>query len=281
MKRIPRHAAPLTVLAALMLLGMSFGCAKSKETAGLQGKWVDVNGDTELEIKGDGMTIRWGGWTEEARFQTVEENGVTYLRNTQEDGYFGLMSDLRVQEDGSLSAYEMVLDAAGHSFRFVREEQKAALLEIEDLSTDAPKTIASKELERFSLDFMNNGGSYDVGKDWPTGRYRWEIRENGDGTYTMDFDVMGDSWIAVRFSEPVEEEYVRGLAALLEEQGIAAQNGYYKRNAVDRAGYELYAKYASGETLSVCADGDAAETCVFALRPLLDYAARQNLPGIG
>ncbi|MBO4853291.1 MAG: hypothetical protein J5477_06645, partial [Schwartzia sp.] len=76
----------------------------------------------------------------------------------------------------------------------------------------------------------------------------------------------------------VSEDYVAGLARLLEEQGIIEYNGYHRKNNVHRYGYSLYVTYVSKERLSIQAEGDAANTCVFDLVPLLDYAAKQPLP---
>jgi len=94
----------------------------------------------------------------------------------------------------------------------------------------------------------------------------------------MSFRIMGDSYVAMDFDEEVSGEYVAGLAQLLEDQGIIRHNGYYRKNNVHRPGYSLYVTYASKERLSVRAEGEAANSCVFDLVPLLDYAARQPLP---
>ena len=66
-------------------------------------------------------------------------------------------------------------------------------------------------------------------------------------------------------------------AELIREQGLAQFNGYYMTNAVNKSGYHLYVEYASGEMLTISADGDPGDTCVFALTPLLDYAAKQDI----
>ena len=97
----------------------------------------------------------------------------------------------------------------------------------------------------------------------------------------------------ILFSQPGEQNYIPGWTEReestddldkygppgpqIQEQGIPAWNGYYQTNAVDKPGYYLYVQYASGEYLTVSADGDPGDTCVFALAPLLDYAAKQDI----
>ena len=169
------------------------------------------------------------------------------------------------------------VDAEGHTYHFVRPEALAAEKEIKDLSKDAPKEIASTELTSFSFGFRANYGSYGLDDRWPSGSYSWELEKQEDGSYRMDFRVMGDSYVALDFSDTVSAEYAEGLAKLLTELGIVAHNGYYMTNSVSKPGYSLYANYASGEKLSVRAYGDAGDTCVFDLLALLDYAAQQDL----
>ena len=53
---------------------------------------------------------------------------------------------------------------------------------------------------------------------------------------------------------------------------------YYHKNNVDRPGYYLSVTYASKEMLRIQAEGTPSDTCVFAMAPLLDYAAKQKLP---
>ena len=194
-----------------------------------------------------------------------------------EEGGFGVMSELDVLEDGSLRAFEMILDGEGHTYHFVRPEVLEAEKEIKDLSRDAPKEIASTELASFSLSFRNYGGSYGLDSRWPSGSYDWELKKQEDGSYRMDFRVMGDSYVALDYSGAVSAEYAEGLAKLLTDLGVVGYNGYYMTNSVSKPGYSLYATYSSGEKLSVRASGDAGDTCVFDLPALLDYAAEQDL----
>ncbi len=294
-KNIILRTVCLGFLAVLALFG--FGChrrekptetpkptgtEKPVETAtpaetedSFEGQWVDVNGSTTLEIRGNTMTVTFGSWSQDYRIKVNKTDYATTI--TGDEGGFGGMSELEVRADGSLLAYEMILDGEGHTYHFVRPEALAAEKEIRDLSKDAPKEIASTELTGFSLDFKNTGGNYGLDDRWPYGRYSWELKKQEDGSCRMDFRVMGDSYVALDFSGEVTADYSEGLAKLLTELGIPAYNGYYMTNSVSKPGYSLYAYYASGEELSVCAYGDAGDECVFDLPALLDYAAQQEL----
>lgn len=265
------------VLLALMLLCL--GCASSAGKAGeLEGHWVDVNSKTTLDVSGDQFTVTYGKWSETFKFRVKTSDDMTYLVNSDKNLHdFGMMTEIRVRDDGSLEASEIVFDTDPHRYRFVREDMLAKELEIQDLSKDAPKTIESKEIRQFSLVFRNYGGSYGLPDEWQSGHYSWEI-EQRDGTYKMSFRIMGDSYVAMDFNQEVSEEYVAGLAQLLEDQGVIQYNGYHKKNNVHRPGYYLYVKYASKERLNIQAEGDAANSCVFDLVPLLEYAAKQPLP---
>ncbi len=265
------------VLLALMLLCL--GCASSAGKAGeLEGHWVDVNSKTTLDISGNRCTVTCGSWTETFKFRVKTSDDMTYLVNSDKNLHdFGMMTEIRVRDDGSLEASEIVFDTDPHRYRFVREDMLAKELEIQDLSKDAPKIIESKEIRQFSLVFRNYGGSYGLPDEWQSGHYSWEI-EQQDGTYKMSFRIMGDSYVAMDFNQEVSEEYVAGLAQLLEDQGVIQYNGYHKKNNVYRPGYYLYVKYASKERLNIQAEGDAANSCVFDLVPLLEYAAKQPLP---
>ena len=287
--------ACLGFLAALALFG--FGCHRrekpaespkptgtekpietakpAEKEASFEGEWVDVNGSTTLTIKGDTLTVTFGSWSDEYHFQVNKTAYGTSLKS--EEGGFGVMSELDVLEDGSLRAFEMILDAEGHTYHFVRPEALAAEKEIKDLSKDAPKEIASTELTSFSFGFRANHGSYGLDDRWPSGSYDWELKKQEDGSYRMEFRVMGDSYVALDFSDTVSAEYAEGLAKLLTEKGVVGYTGYYMTNNVSKPGYSLYAVYASGEKLSVRASGDAGDTCVFDLPALLDYAAQQDL----
>ena len=243
----------------------------------VQGHWVDINGDNTLDIEGSKLTLSYGEWSETYSFKVEHRGSYEYL--VAEDAYgFGIMSELQVREDGTLEAYEMVLDGPSYTYKFMREEDTAAALEIQDLSDpNAPKEIRSGEIDYFSLTFDLSRLRYDLGDEWASGYYSWQIEKQEDNSCEMYFSISGDSYIIAQFCETVDQDYVDGLAELIQEQGLPELNGYYQTNAVDKSGYYLYVEYSSGETLTISADGDPGDTCVFALAPLLDYAAKQDI----
>ncbi|MBO4406900.1 MAG: hypothetical protein J5849_04300, partial [Clostridia bacterium] len=166
----------------------------------------------------------------------------------------------------------MIWDGPSRQFRFVREEAIRAETEIQDLSTDAPKTIESREIKQFILTFQNYGERYGLDSDWPAGYYSWYIDLEGEGEYRMKFSISGDSYMILQYDEIVDREYVEGLADLIAEKGIAEYNGYYMKNNTDKTGYYLYVKYTSKEKLTIRTEGDTADTCPFDIPALLDYA---------
>ena len=276
-----RNSLTVTCLISLSaLLLFSTGCSlfSSKDAAlkDIQGHWVDVNGNTTLDLKGDKLTISFGSYDKTVRIKVESEYGTKVIRPAKEGEHFDLISDITIQEDGLLTAYEEVLDAEGHSYRFVREEALEKEKEIIDLSKDMPKTIESDEISSFSLSFRNYHGSYGLDDHWESGYYSWEIEKDGD-SYEMSFQVSGDSYIVMDFKETVDEVFVKGLAALIRELKIPEYNGYHKKNNVSRPGYSLYVTYGSGEELTIRAEGEAADTCVFDLNALLSYADKQPL----
>ena len=114
------------LLSLVLLIGLA-GCTQSAgELEPWQGKWYDVNSDTVLDIRGDQLTFQWGEWADKYTIHLEEEGSLRYL-NSDEDYAFGLMSKLQICEDGSLRAYEQILDAPGYQYKFVREEALAVM----------------------------------------------------------------------------------------------------------------------------------------------------------
>ena len=284
MKKVLLRASCIGIL--LMLAFCSICLAKSSNTLKkIQGHWVDVNGDTELDIDEKEIVISFGKWSETYPYKLEETGYSTKLVGTPPEG-FGLLGDIELRSDGSLQSYEQILvelrsdgslqsyeqilDAEGHSYRFVREEDLEKELEIQDLSEDMPKSIESDDITDFSLVFDRSFG-YGLGDEWPMGYYSWQI-EKEDDSYNMSFNIMGSSYIVFRWDREVSAEYIRGLAEKLEELGIPEHNGYYMKNNASDPGYYLYAEYASDEKLEIRAEGTPAEKCVFDLPGLLEYA---------
>lgn len=258
----------------LLIIIFCVGCSGRKSD--YEGEWVDVYGDTTLEITGRKLVVKYGEWKDIYRFKIKTEYGTTHLSNRKGDGSFGLMTELKVCEDGSLEAYQMILDAANVTYRFVRQEDKEKEMVIQDLSQDMPKEIQSKNLKYFCLSFEHDG-MYELNDSWPQGDYHWTVEKMEDETYDMRFQVYQDSFMVINYHEPVAEEYVRGLATLLEECGVIEHNGYHMKNHKSNREYVLVAWYESEESVSIEAQGEPAENCVFDLAALLDYAATLDL----
>ena len=259
----------ILLLCALLLAGLLPGCAGADNT--LRGKWYDLNGDTVLEVGRSRLSLSWGSYKDSYPFTAETEGGTTVLKGTKENyGCFGPVSALTLREDGSLAGYEMVLDGDGHLYRFVRKEALEALREIVDRSADLPKEITSREIKTFRLSFRNDGSSYGL-EGWPAGTYFWEIEPGEEGRWQLSLRASGSSYIALDAAGEVGEDWMLGLDARIRELEIPRYNGYRFLNEVDRTGWSLRVEYASGEKLSLSAEGDAAETCPFDLPGLMAY----------
>ena len=241
----------------------------------LQGHWVDVNGDTTLDFAGDQMTIRWSSFEDlyTVGVTGTDRYGVVYNAKDR-NLMFEMMSEL-TWRSGVLTAGEMVLDAEGHSFRFVREEALEGELAIVDDPWDMPKEITSDELAEFHLTFSLEDTRFDVPSDadWPAGRYSINVERGESGAYLLSFDISGESYIIQQYRSEVGEEFVKGLAQLIREQEIPEKNGYYRHNETSVHGWSLSAEYESGEELLLMAEGDAALECPFSIRRFLEYVS--------
>ena len=228
----------------------------------LQGHWVDVNGDTTLDFAGDQMTLRWRQYEDlyTVGVSGTDRYGVVY--NAKDRNFmFEMMSEL-TWRSGVLTAGEMVFDAEGHSYRFVREEALASELAIVDDSRDMPKEITSEELTEFHLTFSLED--------------TWFEREES-GAYLLTYHVSGESYIIKQYRAEVGEEFVKGLVQLIREQGIPEKNGYYLHNSTSVHSWSLFAEYESGEGLMLMAEGDAALECPFSIYRFLEYVEAGDL----
>ena len=241
----------------------------------LQGRWKDLNGDAVMDIDGSSLilTLYEGASPEayEVRVVGEEIKRIVNVTEGREDSFM-IMSELTIMEDGSLSAAEMVLDADGHSFRFVREEDLEKELQYEDLSEDLPKTIESDEITEFYLNFSLGASRYDLPEDsvWQNGSYSVQLEKDED-EYRLDFNVMGESYVICQYSDTVSEAFVQGLAKLIQEEKAAEKNGYHVENKEDFDGWWLSAEYESGEELRLQASGRPALECPFSIRSFLEY----------
>ena len=270
-------------IVALSIIGALFsGCGilggtVSEELESLQGHWVDVNGDTMLDFNGNKMTVT-SPWNKETYKVKISGVDVKYIenddpKNSYETG-FGAMSSVSIRSDGSLSAVEMVLDAEGHQFRFVREEDLDKELEIQVKDRDLPKTIESDEIISFNLVFSNEDTVYDIPADepWYGGYYSFAVEQTDEGVYEMSLHGSGSSYIILDYEGTVSEEYVKGLAELVKEQKLAEYNGWWRTNTEDFHGWSVNIEYASGEKILMEASGRAALECPFSIYAFLKYA---------
>ena len=257
------------LLSFLMLLGLA-ACTDAGELQDYQGKWFDVNGETVLDLSGSKLTVTWRQWSDTYTVHLEQEGDLRYIASDK-DYDFGVMSRIQIRDDGSLEAYEQILDGEGHDYKFVREEQLAAEKEIVDKSKDMPKTIDSREIEEFSLNLTIDGVYYDIDEDWPHGVFSWTMERLEDGTYDMMADIMGPSYIALRCQENVDAAFAEGLADRIVSLDLPSLNGYYKENNVRSHSYYLSVRYTSGEKLTIGASGDAADTCPFDVNALMEY----------
>ncbi|MBQ8987235.1 MAG: hypothetical protein IJ100_08395 [Lachnospiraceae bacterium] len=241
----------------------------------LQGHWVDVNGDTTLDFTGNQMTVRWGSYED---LYTVGVTGTdrygTVFNAKDRNLMFEMMSEL-IWRSGVLTAGEMVLDAEGHSYRFVREDALASELAIVDDSRDMLKEITSEDLTEFHLTFSLEDTWFDVpaDADWQAGQYSINVERGESGAYLLSFDISGESYIIQQYRSEVGEEFVKGLAQLIREQEIPEKNGYYLHNSTSVHSWSLLAEYESGEELLLMAEGDAALECPFSIRRFLEYVS--------
>ena len=244
----------------------------------LQGHWVDVNGDTTLDFAGDQMTVHWGSYKDRYTVGVTGTDRYGTVFNAEDRGrMFEMMSEL-IWRSGVLTAGEMVLDAEGHSYRFVREEALESELAVVDDSRDMPKEITSEDLTEFHLTFSLEDTWFDVpaDADWQAGRYSINVEREESGAYLLTYHVSGESYIIKQYRSEVGEEFVKGLVQLIREQGIPEKNGYYLHNSTSVHSWSLFAEYESGEGLMLMAEGDAALECPFSIYRFLEYVEAET-----
>ena len=244
----------------------------------LQGHWVDVNGDTTLDFDGDQMTVHWGSYEDLYTVGVTGTDQYGTVFNAKDRGFmFEMMSEL-IWRSGVLTAGEMVLDAEGHSYRFVREDALAGELAIVDDSRDMAKEITSEDLTEFHLTFSLEDTWFDVpaDADWQTGRYSINVERGENGAYLLTYHVSGESYIIKQYRSEVGEEFVKGLVQLIREQEIPEKNGYYLHNSTSVHSWSLFAEYESGEGLMLMAEGDAALECPFSIYRFLEYVEAET-----
>ncbi|MGX8679780.1 MAG: hypothetical protein ACSW8B_00135, partial [bacterium] len=181
---------------------------------------------------------------------------------------------LEVTKEGDLLGYEQVLDAEGHTYRFMTKEALEKERKIVDLSEDAPKTITSHDITEFHLSFhKSNGRSYGLSDDWENGGYSIEITMKNNQP-NLDIFVQGSSYVIFSYNDSISQKELQELDNLIRVLKIPEYNGYYVKNNVHLPSYGLSVEYASHESISIHAYGNGADTCVFDLPGLMDFFAR-------
>ena len=222
--------------------GKKYKCTITIGDKGMpKGKWYDKNGSTMLEFKGNKMyAYWWANMDEPEEFDVKIEKsqyGNEYILNAKGEygGGFGIMSRLEIEEDGTLSAYEEVLDAEGHNYKFVTEDKIEEEMAVKDFSSDKPKVIESKDIKSFSL-YLHHYSSEKL----YSGSYSWEIKKKADGKYEFKFDGMGSSYVIIQYDQEVEGAYVQGLQKMIDEAELAGYNGMFFSHDKSDVEYSMY-----------------------------------------
>lgn len=125
---------------------------------------------------------------------------------------------------------------------------------------NAPKTIQSNVLTKFSLNFLDDGNYIpaDPTDRFPQGRYSLLAERRGN---TAHFRLLCDrhnTLTPLVFEKDLDTKELDDLHAFLLEHNIPAINGSSKWNSALGTFIDLHAIYDSGETLSVYAEGGAS-----------------------
>ncbi len=123
----------------------------------------------------------------------------------------------------------------------------------------APKVIKSDEITSFSLQTLvdqpltipaEEGRETDT--TYPTGTYGFSMERSG-AEVSVKIDFPEESYEFV-----TDEEALKKLDDLLKDHDVASMNGHAQRNSALGTYIDLDVKYASGESISVYAEGGAA-----------------------
>ena len=289
-----RHLLPVSVLLLCLLLCPGLFAAENPEQESgsevletetpetedavlqeLSGHWVDINSDMVLDFEGDQATFTQGDYWQQTFTVSVSDFG-DYAEIRNADDYWGFLFISSLTFDRKkkvLTAFELVLDADGHKFRFVREEELEKELAVQDNSKDLPKTIQSREIKEFEFVFSLRDTRYDVANSahWPYGTYDMQLERSDDGMYQFYYRIMGDSYIVYSCEKEVSGEFAEGLADLIVSLDVPAYNGRHLSNNENFPGWWIYVTYASGEKISESADGRPSLECPFSILAFLEY----------
>lgn len=253
------------LLVLLLMFGLS-SCFKSNTPSDVLGEYVDINSDTKLNVEKSKLTFTRPNYTETYKYVYIDG------KLSPKDN-FGIYSEIKICDDGTLRCEEMILDDDGHSYIFVRPEAKEEALKIVDDSEDLPKVIESHDIVHFSLAFEKTGNDvYKLGDEWPEMNYSAEIDYDEDNNvYELHYLEFGPSYIGRRYEGEVDEEFVRGFEELIRKSNVIENNGYYFHNEVTGKSYSLHINYKSDEKVWIRAEGDASDVCPFDLKELMEY----------
>lgn len=236
------------------------------------GKWYDKNGNTVLEFVGNKMYVYWwtGMETPEEFDVAIEKTDYTtyiYNMNGEYGKSFDIMSRLEIKEDGTLSAYEEILDGESHSYKFVPEDRIEEERAVKDFSSDMPKTIESRAIKNFQL-CLNHYYIEGLGE----GTYSWEIRKNDEGKYESIFDGMGPSYIIIQYKQEVDDAFMEGVLKLLDDEKVAENNGLFYSHDKNNTEYDLYITFESHERITVRVGSKALDKWPIDNEKFIEYA---------
>ncbi|MBO4420740.1 MAG: hypothetical protein J5783_02825 [Lachnospiraceae bacterium] len=260
-------------LLAVLALMVLWGCDKVKEdkdkkddtdmtgknnntveSLPVSGRWGDMYSETYLEFDGDIMYVIWGEYKDKYKVKAQKDGTYTEIVNTDEkEGTgFGVMSRLTLKDDGTMTAYEQILDAEGHTYIFVPEEKLEEARAIKDFSEDLPKNIDLSGLKYFSI---NVHSYYLEGRG--SGRFSWTVEKQEDGSFTSEINGMGDSYVILMDTRTVDQSFVDGLIKLIEDEKLLERNGFFKSTRKEDSENSVYAKFESKERLSIRVGSEA------------------------
>lgn len=279
-------------LLALLALAILWGCDKVREdkikedndnkddtdmtgkdnstadSLSVKGRWGDTYGDTILEFDGDTMRVIWHEYKDEYKVKERQDGIYKVIENNGSNGTgFGVMSRLTINDDGTLTAYEEILDAEGHRYIFVPEEQLADAKAVKDFSEELPKVIESTDIKTFSLSMH-----YHNVEGLGSGHYSWTVEKQEDGTYTSEFDGSGDSYIIIQDKQTVDQDFIDGLVKLIQDEKLAEKNGMFYSTRKDDVYNSLYVTFASREKLYIRAGSEALDHWCVDTDKFFDYA---------
>ena len=144
--------------------------------------------------------------------------------------------------------------------------------------------VKSVDLVSFTAEFIQEG-MYETGHERSLicrpGRYAYSLAPDESGTMvcSMRYRSVYNETEPVTYAFPVAADVLTSLQKVLEDSGIAEQNGFYGWNSALGTFVDIVGTYASGEKLTVYGEGgvSAAPPCdVDALTVFFNRIAREH-----